>query len=83
MRRQLALKNGGFRGGYTKAFCNKCKKEGAIYWPISITGRGGKWVHFSFLEIDHIQPESRGGKATIENLQLLCRNCNRTKGSKQ
>jgi hypothetical protein len=28
------------------------------------------------LEIDHITPEARGGRTTIENLALCCRSCN-------
>jgi uncharacterized phage protein (TIGR02220 family) len=31
------------------------------------------------IEIDHIHPVSRGGNSEIENLQLLCRPCNRRK----
>ena len=31
------------------------------------------------LEIDHIVPVSRGGEPTEENLQVLCRSCNRKK----
>ena len=31
---------------------------------------------------DHILPQSRGGTDHIENLQLLCSHCNRSKGSK-
>lgn len=31
------------------------------------------------LEIDHIHPVSRGGRNTLDNLQLLCRTCNRSK----
>ena len=34
------------------------------------------------LEIDHIQPIARGGKSTIDNLQTLCRNCNKFKDTK-
>ncbi len=34
------------------------------------------------LAIDHIVPESRGGKATLENLQVLCRRCNSSKGNR-
>ena len=30
-------------------------------------------------EIDHIEPKSRGGEATFENLQPLCRKCNNAK----
>ena len=31
------------------------------------------------LEIDHIKPVSKGGNSEPENLQLLCRSCNRSK----
>lgn len=33
------------------------------------------------LEIDHIKPISKGGKSTEDNLQTLCHNCNKAKGS--
>ncbi len=31
------------------------------------------------IEFDHIHPVSKGGESTIENVQLLCRPCNRKK----
>lgn len=31
------------------------------------------------LQYDHILPVARGGATTLENLQLLCADCNRTK----
>ena len=34
------------------------------------------------LEIDHVFPVSKGGNSEPENLQLLCRSCNRSKRSK-
>lgn len=34
------------------------------------------------LSADHISPESKGGKTTLENLQTLCRSCNSKKGAR-
>jgi len=34
------------------------------------------------LTVDHIIPESKGGKLELSNLQTLCNPCNRKKGSK-
>ena len=41
-------------------------------------------THFPFkvMEVDHVLPKSRGGTDHIENLQLLCSHCNRSKGNK-
>ena len=33
-------------------------------------------------EIDHVVPQSKGGASTIDNLQLLCSPCNKSKGNK-
>jgi hypothetical protein len=40
--------------------------------------------HFEINEMegDHITPWSEGGKTQPDNLQMLCKNCNRTKGKK-
>ena len=32
-----------------------------------------------FLEIDHVEPLSKGGSDAIENKQSLCQKCNNTK----
>jgi NMD protein affecting ribosome stability and mRNA decay len=34
------------------------------------------------LSVDHIRPESKGGKLTMENAQTLCMTCNRKKGAR-
>ncbi len=34
------------------------------------------------LSVDHIYPESLGGKTKLSNLQILCRMCNSKKGNK-
>lgn len=35
-----------------------------------------------YMEIDHIVPKSKGGTDDPDNLQLLCRLCNRVKGDR-
>lgn len=42
----------------------------------------GKPFDIEFMEADHITPWSQGGKTTIENCQMLCRECNRRKSDK-
>jgi hypothetical protein len=39
----------------------------------------GKECDISEMEADHITPYSRGGHTTLENCQMLCRDCNRRK----
>lgn len=33
--------------------------------------------------VDHIKPESKGGKLEMDNLQTLCRSCNSIKGARE
>ena len=42
----------------------------------------GKEFDIAFMEGDHITPWCEGGRTTIDNCQMLCRECNRRKGSK-
>ena len=35
-----------------------------------------------YIEYDHILPRSKGGQNTVENIQLLCGQCNRKKGNR-
>jgi hypothetical protein len=34
------------------------------------------------LQVDHIKPESKGGKMNMDNLQTLCKECNVGKGNR-
>ena len=45
---------------------------------------GGCKLDFPFkvMEVDHVVPSSRGGSDHMDNLQLLCGHCNRTKGDR-
>ena len=40
----------------------------------------GRTNRFDDLEIDHIKPIAKGGKSTPDNLQTLCKRCNKEKG---
>ena len=42
----------------------------------------GREMGYEFMEGDHITPWRDGGRTVIENCQMLCRDCNRRKGSK-
>ena len=42
----------------------------------------GKHFKLEEMEADHITPWKEGGTTVTENCQMLCRNCNRTKGAK-
>lgn len=42
----------------------------------------GKTDRYTSLEIDHIIPIAKGGKSKYDNLQTLCRSCNKNKGDK-
>lgn len=70
-----------------KFTCQGCGKIGERYYDLAIEYRGfidwdGNIPKAVSFEIDHISPESRGGKTEKDNLQLLCQECNRRKGVK-
>lgn len=52
---------------YTCALCGKA-------------GQGASHLEkIKGFEIDHIIPNAKGGQSSMENLQVLCRNCNNSK----
>ena len=46
--------------------------------------QSGCGTHFEMrhLEVDHIIARNKGGTDHLDNLQLLCGHCNRTKGDR-
>lgn len=57
-----------------KFSCQLCKKRFAL--P-DINTKEAIRILCSVLHIDHVVPVSRGGRATLENLRLLCVSCHR------
>lgn len=49
--------------------------------PIAQWGDGKCW-HLIEIPLDHIIPESKQGETTVENLQVLCKPCNSSKGAR-
>ena len=41
-----------------------------------------KGPHGRYMELDHINPKSNGGRWVVSNLQLLCSSCNNRKGAR-
>ncbi len=56
--------------------CQSCGKSPASYPDLEIDA-------VPKLEIDHVQPHSKGGSDDLENLQTLCFLCNRGKGNSE
>ena len=55
--------------------CRYCGKPGEVKW----FGNSWFWMEHEF---DHIIPESKNGMATVDNIVIACRKCNRSKGNK-
>ena len=77
-RRALAERYGCRPGSGVCVACVRCGSVGSIIWTFTERSKVG-WVGFYRLEIDHVIPECEGGSSEPENLQLLCRGCNRRK----
>lgn len=63
-----------------RKFAEEQKKEAYIRQK-GICPICGKHYELEEMEGDHIIPWSKGGRTVVENLQMLCKNCNRMKGS--
>ena len=61
----------------------KPKEKQAVYErQKGICVRCGKHFELSEMEADHIKPWHEGGHTTIDNCQMLCKDCNRRKSGK-
>lgn len=66
----LVYRNRGYRPSEVFDYSEKFVKQGLSC---------AKCLSLENLEIDHIIPKSMGGSDSLENLQILCRSCNRKK----
>lgn len=64
-----------------RAFTDKMKRE-AYERQQGICTHCSLHFELSEMEADHITPWSQWGKTIVENCQMLCRGCNRTKSGK-
>lgn len=81
LRREIAIKYGCPPGECIETACYYCGKIGSICWSRTTKNQPASWISFSGLELDHFVPESSGGVASIENIVLACRHCNRSKNT--
>lgn len=81
VRRDVANKYGCKPGELVVVKCHYCEETGSIFWSIRRSEKVG-WVSIQGLEMDHVVPESAGGKTSSDNIVLACRHCNRSKRDK-
>lgn len=62
-------------------FSEKQRRE-AFELYNGVCSKCGKTFKFDEVEADHITPWKEGGKTNLENLQILCKHCNRIKSDK-
>jgi hypothetical protein len=64
-----------------RAFTDKMKRE-AYERQKGKCKKCKKYFEIEEMEADHIKPWHEGGKTIVENCQMLCKQCNRTKSGK-
>ncbi|MBU1420965.1 DUF262 domain-containing protein [Patescibacteria group bacterium] len=64
-----------------RAFTDKMKRE-AYERQKGICKKCKEHFEIEEMEADHIKPWHEGGKTTLKNCQILCKQCNRTKSGK-
>lgn len=85
------LENKKFQAEHTREYSRVSKNEKSKE-KIPDSVRWAVWERDNFtclhcgtrknLTVDHIHPESKGGEATLENCQTLCKSCNSRKGAR-
>lgn len=65
----------GYRDDYFMDSANKSNHG----WYTCV--RCGRKLRKGDADIDHILPQSCGGEDNVDNLQCMCRHCNRSKGN--
>jgi hypothetical protein len=89
LRSQIAVRDNGICqlcgkiGELKNTYCGYMAYEKAPAWAGKGSGSSsGIYRGYISFEIDHILAEYSGGELNPENLQLACRTCNRSKGTK-
>ncbi len=80
VKQSISVKASRFQRTMTFNYKDVHKKYGD-HFPCALTGRPIEFNKPETYEYDHIQPISRGGDNTLNNLQLLCPEANQAKGS--
>lgn len=61
------------------------RENGRVYLPQNkgwyTCVKCGKKLRWKDVDVDHIQPKSKGGSNDAYNLQVMCKHCNRSKGA--
>lgn len=65
--------------GYRDDYFNDPKNKSDHGWYTC--ARCGRKLRKGDADIDHILPQHYGGEDNIDNLQCMCRHCNRSKGA--
>ena len=65
--------------GYRDTYFKDEKNKSNHGWYTCV--RCGKKLRKGDVDIDHILPQSYGGSNSADNLQCMCKHCNRSKGN--
>lgn len=65
--------------GYRDDYFNDARNKSNHGWYTC--ARCGKKLRRGDVDIDHILPQSCGGGDDLDNLQCMCKSCNRSKGN--